>query len=151
MKQHSIIDLAYAAGIIDGEGSLGITEVARRPRPERPNAQGVQHRIYLAVTMVDAACPLLLCEMFGGHVGTYQYNEHRPQIRWSLSGSRAADCCEALMPYLRLKRQQAELVIRFQREIRGGHRGARRVTQDELAARRAMVVESKALNARRAV
>jgi hypothetical protein len=40
---------------------------------------------------------------------------HKPQWQWILSGRKAVVMIEAILPYLKLKRTQAELVIRFQK------------------------------------
>jgi hypothetical protein len=146
---HSFIDLdlAYAAGIVDGEGTIGITEIGARPKKGRKNPQ---HRIYVAVAMTDAAIPLLMSEMFGGSVNTYHYHpeRNRPQTRWSLSGKRAVLCLEALLPYLRLKNAQAELAINFQEKYLKRKRNS---VLDELEERRRSVQEMQQLNARRVV
>lgn len=147
MSQHNIIDLAYAAGILDGEGTFVISEVKSRSHRQRKNPQ---HVMSVAVSMTDPEIPVMLQDLFGGNLGTYAYNGYRPQTRWSISGERAAKVCDALIPYLRLKRRQAELAVRFQRGRKITPRGGVEIPPDELAARRTAMNEMRALN-RRAV
>ena len=153
MANFSFVDLAYTAGIIDGEGTIGITEIGTRDGSKNTRRRrSPQHRIYIAVAMTDAAIPLLLSEMFGGTIHTYEYNpgRHRPQTRWYLTGPRAVLCMEALIPYLRLKKAQAEIAVRFQKQFVTPNRGKKNVVEDQLAARRQVVQEVQALNARAA-
>ena len=146
---HSFIDLAYAAGIVDGEGTIGITEIQPRNDPGKRKRKNPQHRIYIAVAMTDACIPLLLSEMFGGTIHTYEYNpgKHKPQTRWSLSGGRAQACCEALLPYLRLKGPQAELAIKFQKKHLSPNRGKKNTIPDQLVERRKLATAMRTLNA----
>ncbi len=148
------LDLAYAAGIIDGEGTIGITELVPSART-RDNGtslrKSAQHRIYVAVSMTDAGIPMWLHATFGGniqHVPARQAH-HKSSTRWSMSSQRAAAFCEVVAPFLRLKRSQAELAVEFYRKHLGrSFQGSAGIPHDELAARRTFVAQIHTLNRR---
>lgn len=147
------IDLAYAAGIIDGEGTIGITELMPNNRA-RSNGTRVrkspQHRIYVAVTMTDASVPMWLHATFGGNIQSLapRQSQHKPTVRWSMSSKRAAEFCSLVMPYLKVKRLQAELAVRFFDEHLTKTYTSAGVPLDEVARRRSFVSEIKLLNKR---
>jgi hypothetical protein len=103
------LELAYAAGIIDGEGCIGI-----HPRRDRRT-----FTTGIAVQMCEPDAILFLHQCFGGYLGlnkTFHRDrpQHRPQHVWSVANQQACSACRALAPYLRVKRQQALNVIELQ-------------------------------------
>jgi hypothetical protein len=103
------VDLAYAAGIIDGEGSLVIT---RRTTRQTYHAQ-------ITVSMCEPQAITFLFTAFGGHVMRQRVQhpgrpEHRPADIWGCAAKEAAHVCRVLLPFLRVKRQQALNVIELQ-------------------------------------
>lgn len=150
----NVIDLSYAAGIIDGEGTIGITElrpnIRRRPNGTRER-KSAQHRIYVAVSMTDAAVPMWLHATFGGNIQSVSARQphHKPSVRWSMSSKRAADFCRLVGPHMKVKKLQADLAIRFYDErLTKAFQGSAGVPGDELARRRMFVAEIKTLNQR---
>ncbi len=113
-------DLAYMAGILDGEGCILIQK-------KRPT--GGKHSKYtLSVTV--GSTDEWLCWYFqmvwGGSV--YQVGrtskdswKWQPLWQWYLGAHASVVMLDALMPYLKLKKPQAELAIQFQ--CRKHHRG----------------------------
>lgn len=138
--------LAYLAGIVDGEGTIGIYEVA----PQPPRRVSPQHKLYMSVGMTDHEIPALFKEIFGGALGVYHYNRERdrPFSKWHLWGKNASACCEALLPYLRVKRPQAELAIKFQAERFSFNRRSKGLPEGEVELRRATMATMRALNQR---
>jgi excisionase family DNA binding protein len=97
------INLAYAAGVIDSDGYIGVRYQVK-----------VNH--YSARMMVKQVQPQavdLLYEMFGGWRSVLPPGtEHsRPLLTWEAHHANAGRACEALLPYLRIKRAQAENAI----------------------------------------
>jgi hypothetical protein len=93
------IDLAYIAGIIDGEGSIGINKIK--------NYNGTNttyYRLLVQVCMVEGCIPQWLCDAFG-----------------------AVSFLKVILPYLKIKKEQAEIAIEFQsqRMKSGGIEGKR--------------------------
>lgn len=103
-------DLAYVAGIIDGEGCI---DVNRRNRPSHkyPDTS-------LRVTVVST--DQWLCQMlrfsFGGAVRERIVDKlHQlPQWDWRIERGKASEFLKLILPYLHLKKPQAELGIKFQ-------------------------------------
>lgn len=146
MTRPSDLDLSYAAGLIDGEGTIGITEL--KPGAGRKSPQ---HRIYVAVTMTEQAAILWLQLTFGGHLQSLKARDprHKPTFRWSMASKTAAEFCELIGPFLKVKRQQAEIAARFFRErMAGNFQGNTGVPIDELAQRRQLMAKIRNLNQR---
>ncbi len=114
--------LAYIAGIVDGEGYIGI----------KTNGWGKNGRpryvIRVGVGNSDISLIQLLQVEFGGSV--YGGNRHltrtdgspyRPFWKWELCSRKAASFIESILPYLRIKKPQAELALKFQSRKVPGH------------------------------
>lgn len=101
-------DLAYTAGIIDGEGCIGL------------HKRGSRNGVYLSVSVgiTDEWMCQWLKFAYGG--GVYIYYSKNPKWKnhweWSVAGKRALDFLKLIYPYLRLKKPQAEIAIKFQEE-----------------------------------
>lgn len=148
------LDLAYAAGLIDGEGTIGITELkpsGKLRKNGRRERKSPQHRIYVACTMTDELPIVFLHMLFGGNIQSLKSRgaNHKPTFRWSATSLIAAEFCEAIAPYLKIKKAQAEITSRFFRErLQGNFQGNSGVPIDELALRRVAVQEIRTLNYR---
>lgn len=99
------VDLAYAAGFFDGEGSIGVY---------RANQTQVQISNTCRESLENFA------RMFGGKVikvpGKHMEDKNpkwRPAYAWRVYGLRAGECLALLLPYLKEKRPQAELFLQF--------------------------------------
>jgi hypothetical protein len=101
-------DLAYAAGVVDSDGWIGV----RRQRHADNRAWQAIYSPRIVVKQVTPQAPVLLKELFGGHVHTGAGTPtRRPLIAWETHSASAAAACAALLPYLRIKRAQAENAI----------------------------------------
>ena len=105
------IDLAYMAGMLDGEGCISIT----KGRPKNTNLHNLSYGLQIRISMVDKSIPLLFLFVFGGSLRQrdYSHKGYKNQWRWSVSGELAVRSLEMLMPYLRSKKNEAELAIKF--------------------------------------
>ena len=99
------IDLAYAAGIFDGEGSVSFQK-----------SKSHKQSVFAQVTNTNEWICQQFKFWFGGSVGRYDVKPGQWKVcwRWRGHGEGAVRCLELLLPYLRLKRPQAELTIAFQ-------------------------------------
>lgn len=90
-------EAAYFAGFIDGEGSLG--HYADTPRVAVSNT-------YLPVMKELQAA-------FGGtwHLRDAKTDRSRTCYAWVAYGDNARQCCLALLPFLREKRRQAQILL----------------------------------------
>lgn len=93
--------IAYCAGVIDSDGYIG---VKRNPNSYAARAM---------VKQVEPAAIDLLHETFGGYRSTAPPSAERgrPLLTWEVHSASAGRACEALLPYLRIKRAQAENAI----------------------------------------
>ena len=108
-KQISDRDLAYAAGIVDGEGCISIVALRTGVR-----AHGVDYSLLFVVRMIDPSAVFFLKEMFGGGLSVQKNKPpRRPIYNWGLSTKPASRALKLLLPYLRVKKKQAELAIEF--------------------------------------
>jgi len=121
------IDLAYTAGILDGEGCICITK--------RGDLRGRRHPyIMLEVIIVNTQEWLghWLRAQFGG---TLKQQHKLPPNKdlwvWNLTNTKASEFLELLLPFIHLKRPQAELAISFQHMKNSPHRAKNHLTEEE--------------------
>ena len=107
------LELAYLAGLFDGEGCVQIAH----HKPQR-NKRTEQHTLRCAVNMTDEVSVKSFL-VFGGSICQKTRDIINPkwqnQWTWSVSSNQALRFLEILLPYLRLKQEQAKLAIEFQR------------------------------------
>lgn len=110
-------DIAYIAGIIDGEGCIHIgREKSNRYR------SGYVFRLSVSLSSTEEWLPNWLKFVFGGYIYSQQPRglQRKPYWEWRLMHNKAKDFLELIYPYLRLKQPQAEIAINFQRNRRRG-------------------------------
>lgn len=115
------LKLAYLAGIVDGEGSLCIYRVnpAKYNRYKNPSYRSVLNISNTKKELFD-----WIEDNFGN---LNKSKKHRRSIfkknstherwiyEWVVQGHRLVDICTQLLPYLVLKKRQAELIIEFRK------------------------------------
>lgn len=135
-------DLAYLAGLLDGEGYIGVHRVNRRGLVNYFGATVVIGMTDEAtIDWVDARFP-------GGRATRRQKAQYKVVHLWSIHNARAAALLTAVLPYLVTKRRQAELVIAFGDDLRGTRGHGVRLTDEETARRLALYEETRQLNHR---
>jgi hypothetical protein len=133
---------AYLAGFFDGEGSISI--IRRKPHG---------HVLHVDVGQIDRRPLELLRSRFGGSIQLQRRHSfgRRDLWYWKTGSQNAVPFLEAMLPYLIVKREQAELALRFQsRRLRGSarrdvevvaaHRALDHAAAAELSASRTNVV-----------
>lgn len=109
MRDMKKIDLAYLAGIIDADGTIGIKPSTYSVRILKESTQATySERIH--IRQVERPALELLAATFGGNIGIEDPNAKRgkPLYRWGQTDLKACATLRALLPYLRIKRRQAE-------------------------------------------
>jgi hypothetical protein len=130
-------DLAWLAGIIDGEGCIRITQEKRNPR--------MYYYARVTVTNTDARILNKVDSLFPGSL--YQLtsktrgSKDRPCFTWMRENMHAGEVLRAVLPYLVGKRDQAELALRFL----GTFDGQRSISEATLQERRQMYESIKEL------
>lgn len=100
-------ELAYIAGIIDGEGCIGVY----------PN--GKNHSLHVMVMMCDPEAIGEIYEHFGGTFSGYQ-GENAYVYRIIMTGDRAYQFLKTIRRFLRVKAEQADWGMEFHEECRTG-------------------------------
>lgn len=140
--------IAYLAGFLDGEGSLGIYE----------NGRGFMAK--MSAGQVDLRPLELLRETFGGSI-TVDKRSYTTRFststiaQWQVAGNTAYEALLELRPYLLLKGEQADCLIALQESInsrknRLSRNNAQRAISDEAYLEMGtLCVRCKALNNKR--
>ena len=131
-------ELAYIAGIVDGEGYIGISADHRKRNPGRPC-----WRLRVAVTNTNEWLVQYLKFSIGGGVITLKNSKNpKPCYQWEIKHGKAADFLKLILPYLQLKRPQAEIAIKFQASVT---KSTRKLTEGQLAVREAEMLLLKSM------
>jgi len=96
-------DLAYVAGLIDGEGCIG----AQLHKSKDCSM------IFIKVGMADRECVEFLQFLFGGKIYQEKIKRKNTIYVWALYGMKAWEILKEIKPYLILKRSRAEIAIRI--------------------------------------
>lgn len=117
-------DCAYAAGLIDGEGSIRIT--SRGKNGGTTFRQG-QYTLMVEMTNTDKGMIQWMQEQFGGSVSYSAENaelNRKEKWHWRVAANKALYVLDAIWPFIRTKRHQAKLGRRFQRYAQYAGRAA---------------------------
>jgi hypothetical protein len=104
--------LAYAAGVIDSDGNIAIRFDTYAMRTRR-NDYGPVYKERISVRQIEPQAVDLFTEEFGG--SRFIYTPKRPGClplhSWQIVSRMAANVLVGVLPYLRIKRTQAELCL----------------------------------------
>ena len=107
------IDKAWAAGIIDGEGSIFVMTQKRKDRERDTN--------YILRVSVQSTDPFMTTELKKMWPQGAEFSVRRDArencsdtMKWQLNGNGATRFLKEILPYMRVKHQQALLAIQFQ-------------------------------------
>lgn len=153
MKRYTDVQLAYLAGIIDGEGSIYIGNFSSNPKTGTLNYQ-----TNMEVTNTDEALIDWLMNHIGGRKNKYTHkqtptNSRRDVYRWIVSGDLLTELCHLLLPYLIIKKRQCEIMISMRKTFdkptaQKGHQGKLRLTEEVLQLRKQYFDEMRSLHCR---
>jgi hypothetical protein len=144
------LELAWIAGFMDGEGTITIKKYARY------KGQSIRYQAYMCICQAteDNESALKALELvqknFGGSIYPQSKSKDtnaRSSHQWLVVSSTAVDCVKQLLPYLVVKRKQAELLIKYGEGI-NSKRGAKRLTDEILQQRYDYWYEMRKLNVR---
>lgn len=116
------MELAYAAGLFDGEGCIIINELSIPASATRPKAYRRQ-QLTAMISMTHFPTIRALYDQFGGLLtkdssASMKNPKHAIRYLWKVWSSSACDFLIQVEPFLITKREQAQLAIAFQRHIR---------------------------------
>ena len=136
-----VAELAYAAGLIDGEGCIRIGKYTDH------KTQELRYRGQLSIGMTSRAAVEWMRDRMGGNFYIYRtsYDKAKPAYNWTMRSTEAAALLSAILPHLIIKREQALLLIEFAETVHQcwGRRGMPAGLNDRRAA---MAGQSLALN-----
>lgn len=104
-------EIAWAAGFFDGEGSIGIYATGKT---------GYQYRLSVQVSQKGNTDSLeKFKELFGGQISCQDKSQN--YWRWMVYSRQAGNMLEIILPYLVVKKKQAEVALSFQgRRLKSG-------------------------------
>jgi hypothetical protein len=107
----TVAEAAYFAGLVDGEGTVSLW---RNVNPK--NRSGVSYKV--TFTIAQANAPFLedvRTMVANGVVALSGRNKPHQKVTYALrfNGSQARWILPQIMPYLRIKRRQAEIVMEY--------------------------------------
>lgn len=140
----------WAAGFFDGEGCISIGKpINKKLRKDGSRYVHVGYQLQTIVAQRDRRPIEVLVGLFGGNITTAKIHGSTYWY-WRICGPKSLAMLERIAPFLVLKKEQAELAIRFQRyydSSRKTHRGMGR-SADEQAALDGFYEQSKQFNLR---
>lgn len=100
----------YLAGAIDGEGYIFIVF--------SKSTQNYICGVYIRNT--DRRLLEVFAKYFGGNIYFLrrQKSNHKDSYSWQCAGFKAAELCKCILPYLVIKRRQAELLLEFSKTLK---------------------------------
>jgi hypothetical protein len=110
-KEYTDTQAAYMAGIMDGEGTFYIGNYSGNRKNGDKHFQTV-----IAVATTDKSLMDWLVNVFGGSFRAYTPKQMakncRKQVyRWQATSNRLLHICQIILPYLVIKKRQAEIMI----------------------------------------
>ena len=127
------IDWVRLAAFIDGEGMIDIhTHSQFRTHLDRVHTT---HYVRIIITNTDPRLALWCKDIFDGCANfvktSAQNSKWRNQLKWYVSSRKAVAILRGCLPYLILKREQAEVALAFQETVsRIGRKGHTQETLD---------------------
>lgn len=128
------VDLAYLAGFFDGEGCISIGK-------HRNNGKDF-YELHILVAQKSRWILEWFKFNFEGKIFKHKKPEGRQSewFTWQVAAVKAASALKVLLPYLKLKKAEAELALKFQ-----GQKGRIRLTEEERAVEEAQAIVMKDL------
>jgi hypothetical protein len=139
-----LLELAYWAGFFDGDGCIGIYKYQNKDRWHKSPT----YSVYMALTIVDKEIVDQFAALFQGSRATRRHRTPNSQLQyyWTARGNRAVAVLTKLLPFLRLKKPQAQLALEF--HARKGSNPARLLKKDELDLRENYYQQMRKMNSK---
>jgi hypothetical protein len=151
---YTVGQIAYLAGIIDGEGTLFIGNYGNK---DKIRGTGFFQTI-ISVTTTDECLIDWLYNNFGGWKSEYTPKQRAknckgPVYSWKCTGDRLTHLCELMIPYLVIKKEQAMILLKmrstyFCSEYQPGKKGVQRISEDLINERLSLMDQLKKLHCR---
>lgn len=153
MNNLTVAQLAYLAGIIDGEGSIYIGNFSCNKK-----TGAKYYQTNMEVTNTDKRLIDWLVQNIGGRKCSYTAkqtpkNSRKAVFRWIVSGNLLTQLCHLLLPYLVIKKEQCEIMINMRKTydhtgMQKGKQGIQDLPQSLLDERQRYFEEMRSLHCR---
>ena len=142
MALMSKLQAAYLAGLIDGEGYIGILETKRGNKAEWHSLREFMYSPVMKVAMTNKEIIEWLHNSFGGTFEVRKaHGNARESYAWTCRKASVREFLKHIHPYLKVKRKQAEVIFRFP-TLRAGDK----VSDSVYEKRKALCNEIRCLN-----
>ena len=146
ITQHSVAQLAYLAGLVDGEGCFYVGKVK-----QGRYGNGWQFHTCLTICSCDEIIIVWLENTFGGvresrYRWTSQKTNYRPVFNWRAQGPMLDYLCPLIYPYLIIKRKQCEVMLQIRATY--ANIGSKRLPEAIANKRIELIAEMRTLNSR---
>lgn len=132
---------AYAAGLVDGEGSIGVYAIKR--------GKYTRYDLKFSLKMTDMKTISWLNRKYGGSISKPKSSGNRKQgYSWQLSGKSAHGFLKKVFPFLITKEEQALLGIQFYENLVSDKNRLKNISPNLREARNKIVLEFKKMNRR---
>jgi len=142
--------LSYLAGIVDGEGYIGIKKSSSMSKHNGSKSPIYHERIQ--IRMVNEKAIRLFKKTFGGNYykeKAEQHNSRLPLYCYQSSDKQASIILKKLIPYLLVKKRDAQLVLLLRKRKNLKHKfgnGIGKMSDKELSKREELYKECKRLH-----
>ncbi len=121
-------ELNYYAGFFDGEGCVMI---------KKPSKACLCYVLEVRITNTNHSILEEYVNKFGGTIqkGTRLQANHKEKWQWCISSKKAFCFLQVIIPFLRLKRKEAELAIEFQGQIKAANQYTNKSTPEKIKER----------------
>jgi hypothetical protein len=140
------LEIAYLAGVIDSDGYITIK--AARYHTQNPRWNPSYQEI-IGLKQVSPIVPDMLYDEFGGYRGIGKSYSKGAQVQhiWQVTCAKAEYCAKILLPYLRIKRRQAEILLKLRETKQLAYRAPHHsIDPDEMEFRQLLLEEIRSLN-----
>jgi hypothetical protein len=143
---HEVSQIAYLAGLIDGEGCFYIGHVK-----QGKYGNGLQWHSMLKITSCDEELIIWLENIFGGSKDSrYRWTSKqaftRPVFNWQATGAMLDYLLPIVMPYLIIKKKQCDVMMRYR--LTSKNIGSKRLPPEVTEKRLELLSEMRNLNSR---
>lgn len=151
-KEYSVAELAYMAGIIDGEGSIYIGNFSKNPKTGTPYFQTAMQVSNTEYALID-----WLLRTFGGLINKrtrrqMPANSKKDVWIWTASGDRLTHICEVILPYVVIKVREIEIMLKMRATYslgaKKGNQGVLPLDDDLIKLRQSYMDEMRSLHCR---
>jgi hypothetical protein len=117
------------AGIVDGEGSLSIVKVVNNHMRGNRLICNTVYRVEIAIVSSTVDLLTWIKSVFGGSVDRID-NKHNHIWRWKISTENSTAFLFSIRPFLKLKGDQADLIIEYLQKYRRFNTGRVKVSEE---------------------